>query len=157
MYANFGMAIQIKHLSLTPELAENIVGSVTADRIVIVCKASEKPVIVSLLTQIGWKARIQSIVTEKELQDWYERGLRGKFGEELGERILLTLKKQLIAEFPASNSVDFNQFYEGRHYNLLTDDSWIWHNADRLMNQGTLEEKTDAMIRSKRELARAAF
>lgn len=36
MYANFGMAIQIKHLSLTPELAENIVGSVTADRIVIV-------------------------------------------------------------------------------------------------------------------------
>jgi HaeII restriction endonuclease len=64
MYANFGMAIQIKHLSLTPELAENIVGSVTADRVVIVCRDSEQRLIVSLLNQIGWKSRIQSIITE---------------------------------------------------------------------------------------------
>lgn len=42
MWANFGMAIQIKHLSLTEELAENIVSSVSSDRIVIVCKESEE-------------------------------------------------------------------------------------------------------------------
>jgi hypothetical protein len=53
MYANFGMAIQIKQLSLTPELAENIVGSVTADRIVIVCRDSEQALIISLLNQVG--------------------------------------------------------------------------------------------------------
>lgn len=125
MYANFGMAIQIKHLSLTPELAENIVGSVTADRIVIVCKAGEKALILSLLNQIGWKARIQSIITENDLEMWYERALRGKFGAEIGEKILLNLKEQIIAEFPASNNAEFTQFYEGRNYNLLTDTFWL--------------------------------
>jgi hypothetical protein len=125
MYANFGMAIQIKHLSLTPELAENIVGSVTADRIVIVCRDSEKALIVSLLNQIGWKAKIQSIITESDLTKWYEKALRGSFSIDIGNRILLTLKEQILAEFPASNNKDFTEFYEARNYNLLTDDLWI--------------------------------
>jgi hypothetical protein len=30
-----------------------------------------------------------------------------------------------IAEFPASDNRDFTEFYEGRNYNLLTDDNWI--------------------------------
>jgi hypothetical protein len=125
MYANFGMAIQIKHLSLTPELAENIVGSVTADRIVIVCKDSEQALILSLLNQIGWKAKIQSIITERDLKRWYEKALRGSFGADIGEKILLTLKEQILAEFPASDNKDFTKFYEDRNYNLLTDDIWI--------------------------------
>lgn len=125
MYANFGMAIQIKHLSLTPELAENIVGSVTADRIVIVCRDSEQALIVSLLNQIGWKSKIQSIITEGNLHEWYERALRGSFSAAIGDRILLTLKEQIIAEFPASDNRDFTEFYESRNYNLLTDDLWI--------------------------------
>ena len=63
MWANFGLAIQIKHLSLTEELAENIVSSVSADRIVIVCKDTEQKIILSLLNQMGWKSKIQSIGT----------------------------------------------------------------------------------------------
>jgi hypothetical protein len=125
MYANFGMAIQIKHLSLTPELAENIVGSVTADRIIIVCRDSEQALIVSLLNQIGWKAKIQSIITERDLKKWYEKALRGSFGADIGNRVLLTLKEQIVAEFPASDNKDFTEFYEDRNYNLLTDDLWI--------------------------------
>lgn len=125
MYANFGMAIQIKHLSLTPELAENIVGSVTADRIVIVCRDSEQSLIISLLNQIGWKAKIQSVITESDLNRWYEKALRGSFGRDIGDRILLTLKEQIIAEFPAADNKDFTAFYESRNYNLLTDDLWI--------------------------------
>jgi HaeII restriction endonuclease len=125
MYANFGMAIQIKHLSLTPELAENIVGSVTADRIVIVCRDSEQALIVSLLNQIGWKSKIQSIITESDLKRWYEKALRSSFGVDVGNKVLLTLKEQIIAEFPASDNKDFTEFYEGRNYNLLTDDIWI--------------------------------
>jgi len=53
MWANFGLAIQIKHLSLTEELAENVVSSVSSDRIVIVCKEAEQNVIVSILNQMG--------------------------------------------------------------------------------------------------------
>lgn len=125
MYANFGMAIQIKHLSLTSELAENITNSITADRIVIVCKASEQNVIVSLLNQIGWKARIQSIITENELENWYEKAMRGAHASEIGTKILSILKEQIVTEFPASNSQEFIRFYENRGYHRLYDADWL--------------------------------
>ena len=79
MWANFGPAIQIKHLSLDEKLAEKIVTTITSDRIVIVCKDSEESVIKSLLNQLGWKSRIQSIITESELITWYEKALKGSF------------------------------------------------------------------------------
>ncbi|UKI45865.1 MAG: HaeII family restriction endonuclease [Phocaeicola vulgatus] len=72
MYSNWEAAIQIKHLSLDISLAESIVNGVSSDRIVIVCKDAEKDVIVSLLSQIGWRSHIQSIVTENDLIKWYE-------------------------------------------------------------------------------------
>ena len=91
----------------------------------IVCRDSEQSLIISLLNQIGWKAKIQSVITESDLNRWYEKALRGSFGKDLGDLILLTLKEQIIAEFPASDNKDFTDFYESRNYNLLTDDLWI--------------------------------
>jgi len=38
MYSNWRPAIRIKHLTLSEEMAEDIVGSVSSDKIVIVCK-----------------------------------------------------------------------------------------------------------------------
>lgn len=101
MWANFGMAIQIKHLSLTEELAENITSSVSSDRIVIVCKDSEEKVILSLLNQIGWRARIQSIITESNLIGWYEKALRGNYAHITGDKILSILSHEIQIEFPA--------------------------------------------------------
>lgn len=124
MWANFGLAIQIKHLSLTEELAENIVSSVTADRIVIVCKASEQKLIVSLLTQIGWKSKIQSIITESDLLNWYEKALRGKFAKDVGDNILKNLSDEIKVEFPASDNTEFAEFYNQRGYDKLTDEFW---------------------------------
>ena len=49
MWSNFGLAIQVKHLSLDEELAENIVESISADKIVIVCKQAEQPLIVFVI------------------------------------------------------------------------------------------------------------
>lgn len=119
MWANFGMAIQIKHLSLTEELAENIVSSVSSDRIVIVCKNSEEKLIISLLTQIGWKSKIQSIVTENDLVLWYEKALRGTFAEEIGVEVLSTLYNEILLEFPATNCDDFNDFKHRRSYDSI--------------------------------------
>lgn len=124
MWANFGMAIQIKHLSLTEELAENIVGSVTSDRIVIVCRSSEEKVIKSLLTQLGWKSKIQSIITEDELIVWYEKALRGKYSSEIGEKVIKNIKEEISLEFPATNSKEFLDFYKSRGYDILSDDLW---------------------------------
>ncbi|MDR9403035.1 MAG: HaeII family restriction endonuclease, partial [Halothece sp. Uz-M2-17] len=38
MWCNFGPAVQVKHLTLTEELAGDVASTVSSDRIVIVCK-----------------------------------------------------------------------------------------------------------------------
>jgi type II restriction enzyme len=126
MWANFGLAIQIKHLSLTEELAENIVSSVHADRIVIVCKDSEKNVIVSLLNQIGWKSKIQSIITESDLINWYERALRGKHSNEVGKAVLENIRTQIVLEFPSTDNPEITDFIEKRGYASLSNQDWVY-------------------------------
>ena len=125
MWANFGLAIQIKHLSLTEELAENIVSSVSADRILIVCKAAEQKIIVSLLNQLGWKSKIQSIVTETDLLRWYEKALRGKFADSIGDSVLQKLANEIQVEFPTTDKREFLQFMEKRNYVELTHSNWL--------------------------------
>lgn len=122
MYSNWGPAIQIKHLSLDVELAESIVNSVSSDRIVIVCKDAEKDVIVSLLTQIGWRCHIQSIVTENDLIKWYEKALRGNFADKLGTPLLKTLASEIAEEFPSVDNTP--DILKNRHYELISDPFW---------------------------------
>jgi hypothetical protein len=124
MWANFGLAIQIKHLSLTEELAENIVSSVSADRIVIVCKDTEQKIIISVLNQIGWKSKIQSIVTETDLLTWYEKALRGKFATSIGDKVLKKLTDEIQVEFPATDNAEFMKFIKQRGYENLSDPNW---------------------------------
>lgn len=124
MWGNFGPAIQIKHLTLDEELAESITSEIYSNRIVIVCKDSEQKTIVSLLNQIGWRSKIQSIVVESELEDWYEKALRGKFASSIGNELIEILEKEIINEFPITKNVDFNIFYNTRGYNDLNDVIW---------------------------------
>lgn len=123
MYSNWGPAIQIKHLSLDEELAEDIVTSIASDRIVIVCKDAEKGIILSLLTQIGWKSRIQSIVTENDLVEWYEKALRGKYSSQTGKPLLGILCEEIVREFP---SVDMTipDILAKRKYAKIHDAFW---------------------------------
>lgn len=124
MWANFGLAIQIKHLSLTEELAENIVSSVSSDRIVIVCKDSDERVILSLLNQIGWKSKIQSVITESDLLEWYDKALKGVYSSNLGENVLKKMIGEIAIEFPATNNDEFEKFFTNRGYNNLNDELW---------------------------------
>ena len=122
MYSNWGPAIQIKHLSLSVELAENIVSSISSDKIVIVCKDAEKDIILSLLTQIGWRCRIQSIVTESNLIEWYEKALRGKYADKMGEKLLDVLRSEIGEEFPSVRALP--DALKERHYERIDDDFW---------------------------------
>lgn len=124
MWANFGLAIQIKHLSLTEELAENIVSSVSSDRIVIVCKETEEKIIVSLLNQIGWKSKIQSIITESDLLEWYNKALRGSYANILGDNVLQKMRDEITVEFPATNKKEFDAFWNDRKYKMPDDELW---------------------------------
>ena len=122
MYSNWGPAIQIKHLVLSEELAESIVDSVSSDRIVIVCKAAERGLIVSLLNQIGWKSKIQSVVTEDDLVKWYEKALRGTYADTMGTQLLETMCEQINLEFP---SIEQGRgIISERNYRNITDEFW---------------------------------
>ena len=122
MYSNWGPAIQIKHLSLDVELAQSIVTSISSDRIVIVCKDAEKDVILSLLNQIGWRSRIQSIVTEDDLVRWYEKALRGSHAELLGNTLLETMRKELANEFPSIDETP--EIIKRRKYETIKNMEW---------------------------------
>ena len=119
MYSNWGPAIQIKHLTLNTELAESIVGSVSSEKIIIVCKDIEKKIIVSLLSQIGWNNRIQSIITENDLILWYEKALRGTYSTVLGKQLLATLCEQISEEFPSVD--DIPEVLRNRHYERFSE------------------------------------
>ena len=124
MWANFGVAIQIKHISLTPTTVEDISSGISADRIIIVCKESEKDVLVSVLKQFGSTSRIQSVITEDELDVWYETALRGKSSELIGGKILEKLANEIKVEFPSTNP-EFADFFNTRGYHRLTSiDPW---------------------------------
>lgn len=122
MYSNWGPAIQIKHLCLDVELAEAIVTNISSDRIVIVCKEAEKGVIVSLLTQIGWKSRIQNIITENDLEIWYEKALRGKYSKSLGDILLEKMCEELSKEFPSIEQLP--DIIKNRHYEKIGNPEW---------------------------------
>ena len=119
MWANFGVAIQIKHISLTPTTVEDISRGISADRIIIVCKESEKDVLVSVLKQFGSASRIQSVITEDELELWYEKALRGQSSELIGDKILQKLANEIKVEFPSTTS-EFADFFKERDYNHLS-------------------------------------
>lgn len=120
MYANWGIAIQIKHLSLDITLAQEIISHIHSDKIVIVCKDAEKDVIYSLLAQIGWNDRIQSIITENDLIAWYEKAMRGQYANLLGDTLLQTLNCAIMEEFPSVQSLP--HILLDRHYERL--DMW---------------------------------
>ncbi len=122
MYSNWGPAIQVKHLVLDENLASNIIESVSADRIVIVCKNAEKKLLISVLKQIGWKSRIQSIITEENLIAWYERALRGKYSYMLAKPLLDSFIEEFQNEFPSVSTE--STIIDLRHYELITDAFW---------------------------------
>ena len=123
MWANFGIAIQVKHLTLDANLAKEIVNQVESDHIVIVCKNNDAEVIRIITQQIGWGQRVRGIVTESQLVEWYTRCLSEPFIKELGTPLLAQLKDGFFAEFPQTNAII--EFLQQRQYPNL-DNYSLW-------------------------------
>jgi len=115
IWTNFGPVVQVKHLTLTDELAEEICDEVAADWIVIVCKDAEADTIRRVCQQLG--QRIRGIITQADLICWYEEALRGKFADELGRDLLENLRGEFQNEF--SYSKTFEGFYKERQYDRV--------------------------------------
>lgn len=114
MWANFGPAIQIKHLTLNPELAQNIVDQIESDHIVIVCRDADVAVIKMITTQISWGQRVRGIVCQSELINWYDLCLRGKYAQILSQPLINCLSDSFRKEFP--HSIALTEFLAERNY-----------------------------------------
>lgn len=122
MWANFGPAIQVKHLTLSEDLAEDVSENITADRIVLVCLDAESEMIRRIMTQLSFSDRIQGIVTLSDLETWYKICLSDKYKDKLGIELLNNLEREFNFEFPAISAI--NPFIEERGYkaeNLIGD------------------------------------
>ena len=115
MWANFGPAIQVKHITLKKEhLVKKIVDEVESDHIVIVCQDIEASIIETVISQIGWGKRVRGIIKESELIEWYELCLRGKFSDILSPILMKLLIESFEVEFPEASEI--SEFYLERNY-----------------------------------------
>lgn len=134
MWANFGPAIQVKHLTLNEKLASAIVDQVESDHVVIVCRDADANAIRAMTKQIGWGRRVRGIVRESDLIEWYERCLHGKFADRLARPLLDELLREFQAEFPQAKAI--GEFLVERGYATATPHA-LWRT------------KSDAIVSSK--------
>ncbi len=58
----------------------------------------------------------------KNLIEWYEKALRGKYADIIGEKLLQRLCEQIADEFPSVNSIP--NILKERHYENISDSFW---------------------------------
>ena len=111
---NFGTIIQVKHLSLSEELAEEITDNISADKIILICLDGEKELIEKIINQTSFGNRIQGIITFSVLNEWYKMCFSKKYKNILGIQILEDLVMEFNNEFPTSSEID--SFLQERKY-----------------------------------------
>lgn len=125
MWANFGPAIQVKHVTLNEELASDISDEVAENaQVVIVCHTAERVLIERVLTQVGLSNRIQGVVTLADLERWYSKCLEARFASSLGEDLLDNLRTQFELEFPSTGSALSNLQAERKYDKIKLTGFW---------------------------------
>lgn len=124
MWGNFGVAIQVKHLTLDDKLASDIVEQIEADHIIIICRDAETSAIETIVQQISWGKRVRGIIQEAELVELYKKCLRGKFSINLAKPLHDCLIASFKAEFPQVRGIA--DFIEQRGYpEIISPSLWL--------------------------------
>jgi len=116
IWANFGPAIQIKHISLDATAIAEVKQNISADQIVIVCKRVEKKTIQSVITQLGLQKRIRGFITEVDLVEWFGIAVSPKYCDTIGKDVVLALIKEFKMEFPLATCSEIDAFISERKY-----------------------------------------
>jgi type II restriction enzyme len=117
MVANFGPAIQVKHLTLDADAIADICDGLTAERIVIVCKDTEVTIVDAVIKQLGLNDRLQGLVTFSDLKEWYRICLSEAYRDILGKNLLQDFIREFINEFPSLDGLKV--FMTKRKYNKV--------------------------------------
>lgn len=129
LWANFGPAIQVKHISLDAQSAQPIVESVAAEHLVIVCKDADKPAIQAVLTQVGLGGRVRGIITKADLVRWYDLALGPKHAAEMAGPLFKALVAEFDDEFPLADPTPIDTLMRERGYDKLQFDG-MWSVAE---------------------------
>jgi type II restriction enzyme len=125
MWANFGPAVQVKHIALKADVVEGAANEIKADKMVLVCRQAEAHLIESVLRQAGLGDKIRGIITEDNLVEWYDKCLHGRYSDELAEDLLSRLGEEFVIEFPYEG--EFVSFYAERRYDDIEPPAlWQW-------------------------------
>jgi type II restriction enzyme len=116
MWANFGPAVQVKHISLQPSQTIDICNSVRADQLIIVCKTNDAEAIQSVIIQMGLTDKLRGIITKQDLDNWYIKCFQSQYHNTLGRKVLDSIIEEMKLEFPLSISESFNTFFAKRSY-----------------------------------------
>jgi type II restriction enzyme len=124
MWANFGPAVQVKHLSLKPPQMVDICNGVRADQLIVVCKTSEADAIQSLIEQIGLAEKLRGIITKNDLENWYNKCFQQQYRDTVGQGVIDSIIEEMKLEFPLAVSESFETFFTERSYtgDILIDD-----------------------------------
>lgn len=117
MWANFGPAIQVKHITIqSKEEVDEITDRIMADQVVIVCKQAESAVIEAVMSQTDLRDRIRGFVTEVDLIAWCDLCKSEKYRATLGSDLIAELRRQFDLEFPSSDDGRVEAFFRERGY-----------------------------------------
>jgi type II restriction enzyme len=116
MWANFGPAVQVKHLALNPQNAIDICNAVRADQVIVVCKTCDAEPIQHLFEQLGLDEKLRGIITKSDLKRWYKKCFQLQYRETLGRKTILSIAEEMKLEFPLAISESFESFYSERNY-----------------------------------------
>ncbi|MDR1290039.1 MAG: HaeII family restriction endonuclease [Planctomycetaceae bacterium] len=116
MWANFGPAVQVKHISLQPPQMVEICNGIRADQLIVVCKTSDADAIQSVIIQMGLADKLRGIITKTDLVNWYVKCFQPQYCDTLGRKVLDSIIEEIKLEFPLSVSESFDAFFAERNY-----------------------------------------
>ncbi len=106
-------------------MANTIVDQVESDNIVIVCTDADACTIETFTKQISWGQRVRGIIKESDLELWYNKCMRGRYANELAKPLKNLLIHGFQKEFPQTQALLMDQFFNERGYSHLREnDFW---------------------------------
>jgi type II restriction enzyme len=118
MWANFGPAVQVKHLSLSADQIGDICQGVQADQVIVVCKSADVDTILVVIHQLGLGEKLRGMITEHDLDRWYGICCGPIYQHGLGRKVIDGIVTEMALEFPLSNLDRMDEFFRSRSYDV---------------------------------------
>lgn len=120
LWANFGPAVQVKHITLDEESAAPLADSVGADQLVVVCRDIDKAAIERIMEQTGLNGRIRGFITKTDLVRWYALAVGPRHAATMARPLLKALAAEFEAEFTLSDPSRLDSLTTERGYSEAT-------------------------------------